>query len=372
MSAYPPPKENLPIYNPTDFEYENFPLTIQDAKDFFLEYPTAQGAETLASIVVNGASTFNDVATINDSLDIIQPTSSLNALNIQNDEAGYAIRATQKTGSGGIFQLSSSASTGKDNVICVAGDCVLSGGITNTSGALTLVPRNAVSGQGQGIRLTYNKNEIWGSTEIKNGGPGASSPGQIEFPDGSIQTTAYTGGGGGSSISTTSDIPTYDAGTNSTTYNFPSYPTTYDTFNWSFSLPFTSQTTQQKTQLGSSPPLAVGEITLQPFSFIHMVGIGVRQPYQATSSNMITYCDGFQQNYSITASGNAVILNPTTIVGATPSRLPQFFSDELQENPGNCPPTSFFNPLGGYVSLEVDGNYSNNGVATIKWTDTGS
>tara|TARA_R110002167_G_scaffold356291_2_gene570999 strand:- start:261 stop:1481 length:1221 start_codon:yes stop_codon:yes gene_type:complete len=189
MSAYPPPKENLPIYNPTDFEYENFPLTIQDAKDYFLEYPTAQGAETLASIIVNGASTFNDVATINDSLDIIQPTSTLNALNIQNDETGYAIRATQKTGSGGIFQLSSSASTGKDNGICIAGDCVLSGGITNTTGALTLVPRN--TGVGQGIRLVYNANEMFGSTEIKNGD--ASNPGQLVFPDGTIQTTAPVG-----------------------------------------------------------------------------------------------------------------------------------------------------------------------------------
>jgi|TARA_R110000787_G_scaffold207424_2_gene317460 hypothetical protein len=356
MSAYPPPKENLPIYNPTDFEYENFPLTIQDAKDYFLEYPTAQGAETLASIVVNGASTFNDVATINDSLDIIQPTSALNALNIENDNAGVSITATSKTnkGTSGALTINGSSTANKENPIVEDGDSVVSSSIqgANDTGGLTLTQKSTT---GSGIRIANNKVNVF---------PG------IVFPDGTEQTTAFTGGG--NSVSTTSNIPTYDAGTNTTTYNFPSYPTGYDTFNWSFSLPFTAQTTQQKTLLGSSPPLVVGEITIQPGSFIHMVGIGVRQPYQATSSNMITYCAGFQQNYSITASGNAVILTPTSIVGTILSRSPQFFSDELQENPGTCPPTAFFNPIGGYVSLEVDGNYSNNGVATIKWTDTGS
>ena len=195
MSAYPPPKENLPIYNPRDFEYENFPLTINDAKEFFLEYPTAQGEETLSSIIVNGASTFNDVATINDSLDIIQPTTTLNALNIKNDEPGYSIRAEQKTGAGGVLLISASSSTGKSNVLTQQGDCEIAGGITNTTGALTLVPRNPL-GIGQGIRLVYNSTEMYGSVDIKDGGPGTSSPGQLVFPDGSIQTTASTAGGG--------------------------------------------------------------------------------------------------------------------------------------------------------------------------------
>mgnify|MGYP003650821491 CR=1 FL=1 len=192
MSAYPPPKENLPIYNPTDFEYENFPLTIQDAKDFFLEYPTAQGAETLSSIIVNGASTFNDVATINDSLDIIQPTSSLNALNIQNDNPGTSITATSKTNqsTAGKLNINGSSTAIKECPIVQAGDSVISTNIGNnyTQGGLVLATRGNTFGQG--IRLNYISNELYGYTRILDGGQGGDD-GILGFPDGTQQTTAY-------------------------------------------------------------------------------------------------------------------------------------------------------------------------------------
>lgn len=179
MSAYPPPKENLPIYNPRDFEYENFPLTIEDAKDFFLEYPTAQGAETLASIVVNGASTFNDVAVINDSLDIKQPTSALNALNIENDNVGVSITATSKTnkGTAGALTINGSSTANKENPIVENGDSVVSSSIqgANDTGGLTLTQKSAT---GSGIRIANNKVNIF---------PG------IVFPDGTEQTTASVG-----------------------------------------------------------------------------------------------------------------------------------------------------------------------------------
>ena len=185
MSAYPPPKENLPIYNPTDFEFENIPLTIADAKDYYLEFPTAQGKETLQETIINGALTCNDVATINDSLDISQPTNTLNALNIEQDEPGYTIRATQKTGAGGQLLVSASASTGKSNVITQQGDTEIAGD------TLTLVP--ITQQNGQGIRLRYISNDMYGITSIKNGGSsgGGSQPGMIIFPDNSQQTTAY-------------------------------------------------------------------------------------------------------------------------------------------------------------------------------------
>jgi hypothetical protein len=41
-----------------------------------------------------------DVASINDSLDISQPTPALNALNIENDNAGVSIVATSKSSQG--------------------------------------------------------------------------------------------------------------------------------------------------------------------------------------------------------------------------------------------------------------------------------
>jgi hypothetical protein len=179
MSAYPPPKENLPIYNPRDFEYENFPLTIEDAKDFFLEYPTAQGAETLASIVVNGASTFNDVAVINDSLDIKQPTSALNALNIENDNVGVSITATSKTnkGTAGALTINGSSTANKENPIVEDNDSVVSSSIqgADDTGGLTLTQKSAT---GSGIRIANNKVNIF---------PG------IVFPDGTEQTTASVG-----------------------------------------------------------------------------------------------------------------------------------------------------------------------------------
>ena len=419
MSAYPPPKENLPIFNPIDFQFVNYLLTINDAKDFFLEYPTAQGEETLSSIIVNGASTFNDQSTHNDLVIINQPTSALNALNIQNDETGYAIRAEQRTGTGGIFQLSSSASAGKDNVICVAGDSVLSGGIDATSGALTLVPRTPL-GVGQGIRLVYNANEIYGSTEIKNGGPGASNPGQLVFPDGTIQTTAsqvqstptltdvMTSGNSagsnnlnmnandveavsniefqdgttqntayvGQSINqqtTTSNTPTYDTTFNITTYIFPTYPTTYDAFEWVFNTPHSAQSTLTFNNLGSTPPLQVG-IVAEPSTstsggtFLYMTGTGYRQPYTATSSNMITFCAGFQQNYSISATGQAVIMKSTSVQGGALINNVEFYSNDLTENNGNCPPTG--NPIAGYIRIQFIGNFVPLGVASIRFIET--
>tara|TARA_R110000787_G_scaffold272647_1_gene380144 strand:- start:393 stop:1550 length:1158 start_codon:yes stop_codon:yes gene_type:complete len=179
MSAYPPPKENLPIYNPRDFEYENFPLTINDARDFFLEYPTAQGAETLSSIVVNGSSTFNDVATINDSLDISQPTPALNALNIQNDNPGVSIIATSKNSQSvaGLLTMNGSSIANKENPIVEDGDSVISTSIANNddTGGLTLTQKSSTNDTG--IRIAGNRVNIF---------PG------ITFPDGTNQTTAST------------------------------------------------------------------------------------------------------------------------------------------------------------------------------------
>ncbi len=35
MSAYPPPNQDLPIFNPVEWDRPNIPLTINDAKEFF-------------------------------------------------------------------------------------------------------------------------------------------------------------------------------------------------------------------------------------------------------------------------------------------------------------------------------------------------
>ena len=193
MSAYPPPKENVPIYNPKDFEFENIALTLADAKDYYLEYPTAQGKETLQETIINGALTCNDTATINDSLDISQPTNTLNALNIENDEPGYSIDATNRTGgAGGRLTITANATATKDNAITQSGDCVIAGAINDFTGALTLVPRSPQ--YGVGLRINYLSTTCYGIFKIasNSGGSAGPSTGILQFPDGTSQTTAFT------------------------------------------------------------------------------------------------------------------------------------------------------------------------------------
>lgn len=63
MATYPPPTENLPIFDNEVFITGDEPLTYNIAKKKFLRYPTAQGKETLQEIVVNGIADFNQDVT---------------------------------------------------------------------------------------------------------------------------------------------------------------------------------------------------------------------------------------------------------------------------------------------------------------------
>mgnify|MGYP003671635220 FL=1 len=184
MSAYPPPSEQLPIYNSEEFIFDNFPLTINDAKAYFLEYPNAQGAEVLQSITVNGTSTFNDVALIQDTLTITQPTAALNGLDIENDTAGISLTATSRTSqaTAGLLTVQGSAALGEANPIVLANDSVISttiGGVEETGG-LCLTQASATA---SGIRITGNEVDLYGDLNIK------SNTG-IVFFDGTTQNTA--------------------------------------------------------------------------------------------------------------------------------------------------------------------------------------
>ena len=79
MANYNPPTENLPIFDKDVFSNEDTPLTIGYADKHYLKYPNAQGTENLASIVVNGTSTFNAGITASSSVSFTSlnaPTSS--------------------------------------------------------------------------------------------------------------------------------------------------------------------------------------------------------------------------------------------------------------------------------------------------------
>jgi hypothetical protein len=57
MSAYPPPTENLPIFDSSQFSTLTGTLTKAEADLLYLHYPLGQGNETIPSLVVSGAET---------------------------------------------------------------------------------------------------------------------------------------------------------------------------------------------------------------------------------------------------------------------------------------------------------------------------
>lgn len=57
MADYPPPTQQLPDFNPAVFRTNDVPLTIAEAENYFLSFPTAQGTENLASVNVSGTLT---------------------------------------------------------------------------------------------------------------------------------------------------------------------------------------------------------------------------------------------------------------------------------------------------------------------------
>lgn len=67
MSAFPPPNDNLGIFNVNNYQYrDENALTYDTAKNYFLEFPTAQGTETFVNtnvgnrLSINGDIQFSD------------------------------------------------------------------------------------------------------------------------------------------------------------------------------------------------------------------------------------------------------------------------------------------------------------------------
>lgn len=57
MSLYPPPRENVPIFDSSNFTIDNSALTVDSGLDYFLAYPTAQGSQTMSNTTVAGTLT---------------------------------------------------------------------------------------------------------------------------------------------------------------------------------------------------------------------------------------------------------------------------------------------------------------------------
>jgi len=62
--SYPPPIEDVPIFDSSLFKTNNTPLTIDEGKKYFLQYPNAQGTENLQITNVSGLLTADAGLTI--------------------------------------------------------------------------------------------------------------------------------------------------------------------------------------------------------------------------------------------------------------------------------------------------------------------
>ncbi len=55
MANYPPPTEDLPIFDPTVFDRNDIPLTIAEGLNYFLAFPIAQGPEEIGDLTVGNS-----------------------------------------------------------------------------------------------------------------------------------------------------------------------------------------------------------------------------------------------------------------------------------------------------------------------------
>jgi hypothetical protein len=189
MASYPPPNENLPIFNPINFISGGEGLTLAEGKKFFLQFPDAQGEENLETTNVDGILTANDQAFFNDKITLEQTGAGEDALNILVDYPGYAIRATTRTNPSTNSQITI-APTSVDNQInsiVQLGDALIYSTTGNlTGGSLSITALGAVADFGVRLNADLDDVEIGGQLHLMtNDG--------IKFNDNTIQTTAYTG-----------------------------------------------------------------------------------------------------------------------------------------------------------------------------------
>lgn len=190
MASYPPPNQNVAIFNPLNFVSGGEGLTLDEGKKFFLQFPDAQGTENMETTNIDGVFTANDQAFFNDTITLEQTATGEDALNILVDSPGYAIRATTRTDPTTNTQITilPTATSGEINSIVQLGDALIystTGDLTGGSMAITAL--GAVDEFGIRLNETDEAVEIGGQLELLNKG--------IKFSDGTIQSTAYTGDG---------------------------------------------------------------------------------------------------------------------------------------------------------------------------------
>ena len=191
MASYPPPNQNVAIFNPLNFITGGEGLTLDEGKKFFLQFPDAQGTENMETTNIDGVFTANDQSFFNDKITLEQTDTGEDALNILVNSPGYAIRATTRTDPTTNTQITilPTATNGEINSIVQLGDALIYSTTGNLTGAnLSITSLGAVEDFGVRLNTEDDIIEVGGLLELMtNDG--------LKFFDGTTQNTAYTGTG---------------------------------------------------------------------------------------------------------------------------------------------------------------------------------
>lgn len=201
MASYPPPTENVPIFDTSLFiNPANVSLTPDSGTSYFLKYPVAQGNNILQSVVVSGSLQTDGVATFNDNI-ILETTGDY----IQFPDGTQQTTAAGSTS--GLALLAGGTSTTPQKFT----------GVNNFDSEYGMYLQN---GGGNIVQIGASQTStgamaIYGSVFVQNKiiMTGTDGIDYIQFPDGTQQTTAAS----------TTGLALLDGGTTTTPQTFTGY-----------------------------------------------------------------------------------------------------------------------------------------------------
>jgi hypothetical protein len=176
-------------------------------------------------------------------------------------------------------------------------------------------------------------------------------PSTIQYVDGSFQNTAYiphsvTAGsytnpnitvnsqGQITAITNTTFTITSNTGTNA--WSFLITGQSYGTiFSYQLYSPVANLTTTSQT--GLTFPMNFGAVGNNG-SLIFASGNGMYQPISVTTQNLVTYCAGFQQDFTASRNGFGYCCNISSMIPYTITSTTT--AGTVTENNGTCPPSA--------------------------------